>query len=81
MSSAVQQRVSNNLSKLQNAMDVKLGKKKKFIVTFEQRETFTVEVDAVDRDAAREEANEIYNNGGAKENGDCNSEEINCEEA
>mgnify|MGYP003395797640 CR=1 FL=1 len=52
--------------------------KKKFRVTFKTEETFYVDVDAVDSEAASEEANEIFNNGGAHENGYSQSEEVDC---
>lgn len=56
------------------------GPKKSYRVTFETKETFYVNVDAVDKESASEEANEIFNSGGASENGDSQSEEIDCSE-
>ena len=58
----------------------KRGPKKTYRVTFEQIETFSVEIEAVDRDTASEEATEIFNDGNAHSNGDSGGSQINIEE-
>ena len=69
----------SNLAAAAKALKAK-GPKKSYRVTFETKETFYVDVDAVDSETATEEANEVYNNGGASENGDSQSEQIDCSE-
>lgn len=67
----------SNLSSAKKA----IAGKKRYIVTFEQKETFSVEVDALDPESASEEANEIFNNGGASSNQDIETQEISVNEA
>ena len=65
----------SNLAAAAKALKAK-GPKKSYRVTFETTETSYVDVDAVDRESASEEANEIFNNGGASDNGDSHSSQI-----
>lgn len=70
------------MSNLQSALKAikNKGPKKHFQVRFKQIETYTVNLEAIDKESASEEANEIYNNGGAEEDGNCSTSEISCEE-
>jgi len=54
--------------------------KKKYKVTFEQKETFFVIVDAIDEQSADDWAAQEFSNGNYTENGDCEVESIRVEE-
>lgn len=66
------------MSNLQSAINAMKGIKK-FRITFEEKELFTIEVEAKNKEEASEQANEIYNDGGAHACGS-ESEEIEIEQ-
>lgn len=67
--------MATNLKAAAEALRQK-GPKKSYRITFMTKETFYVDVDAVDAETASKEANKVFDNGGAHENGDSQSEEI-----
>ena len=54
--------------------------KKDFTITFEERETYTVTITAIDKDEAIDKAQEVFNNGNACADGNTRSDIINIEE-
>lgn len=67
------------MNNLQSAKKTLLPKKK-FLVTFEETETYSVEVIATDLQEASEKANDMWQEGEVNSNGDSSAQEINIKE-